>query len=127
MRFINVPDASKWIEERRLSVTPQGDFRPLAEPYTQLHFKSPTQVGRLVAMGKSIWRMLYADQRVLLWVTNWSVWPSSEHLPLAALLRRALGTDQDLARAPACLVEPGEADDGTSLLLCAILFGWDCW
>ena len=63
----------------------------------------------------------------LLWVTDWSVWPSSEHMPLADAVRRGLGEDRPLSDAPGCLVRLGEDDQALAVLVTAVLFLWDCW
>jgi hypothetical protein len=63
----------------------------------------------------------------LLWITDWSVWPSGEHLPLMTRLRHALREERSVYDAPGCLVRAGENDDGLSVVILALLFLWDVW
>jgi hypothetical protein len=39
----------------------------------------------------------------MLWVTDWSVWPSFEHMPLATFVRRGLGESRSMQEAPGFL------------------------
>ena len=63
----------------------------------------------------------------MLWVTDWGVWPSSEHMPLAEGLRRGLGEERSIHEAPGCVAMLGEDDQALSVLITAVLFLWDCW
>jgi len=55
------------------------------------------------------------------------VWPSGEHMPILTKWRAALGEGRALIEARGHLVEPGEEEDGLSVLVMACLFLWDCW
>jgi len=61
---------------------------------------------------------------VLLWITEWGVWPSSENLHLYYKLRHAYGDARLLSEAPGHLFLPHEAEDLASFLQIAMLNGW---
>jgi len=108
--------------ERPYSVLADG------APFVCQNFTIPSDAGRRVALVREIWARVGSGQpEALLWVTDWSVWPSSEHMPLADAVRRGLGEDRPLQVAPGCLVRLGEDDEALAVLVTAVLFLWDCW
>ena len=99
--------------------------RPALRP-SNLH--DSVRCGARVALVRAIWSDVGSGQpEALLWVTDWSVWPSSEHMPLADAVRRGLGEERPLHDAPGCLVRLGEDDRALAVLVTAVLFLWDCW
>ena len=91
-------------------------------------FRLPEDAGARVALARMLWDSLAADApEVLVWLTEWGVWPSGEHLPLAAAVRRGYGETRSLDDAPGTIIGRDEADAGLSLVALAILFLWDCW
>ena len=74
-----------------------------------------------------LWRATGESPR-LLWVTDWSVWPSGEHFPLYSLLRERLGDRRTLHEAPGHLAASGEDEEsGLAVATVAVLFLWDLW
>jgi hypothetical protein len=97
-------------------------------PFSVRHFSIPQDAGVRVALVRDLWHRIGSGKsETLLWVTDWSVWPSSEHMPLALGFRRSLGEERPLIAAPGCLARLAEDDDALSILVLAILFLWDCW
>jgi hypothetical protein len=74
-----------------------------------------------------LWRATDASPR-LLWVTDWSVWPSGEHFPLYSLLRERLGDRRTLHEAPGHVAAPDEDEEsGLAVAAVAALFLWDLY
>ena len=94
-------------------------------PFVRLAY-SPDS-GKKIALAKAVMAWALETGPALIHVTEWGVWPSSEHMPLYATLRRALGDDRTLISAPGHLVSPDEREDGTSVLALALLFFWDVY
>jgi hypothetical protein len=97
-------------------------------PLKSVNFSIPEDAAGRVLLS----RMLYPETwgirgQVLIWTTDWSVWPSGEHVPLFARLREALGDTRSLEEANAQLIDRDSADDGQSLAIVNVLFLWDCW
>jgi hypothetical protein len=91
-------------------------------------FEIPPDAGRRVALARLLWESVAGSApQALLWVTEFGVWPSSEHRPLAESARAAWGAPGPLAAYPGQLVGLNEHEDGLSGLVLAILFLWDCW
>src|SRR5262245_44179482 len=86
----------------------------------------PADSGRKVWLANVVFRELQSESEILLWVRNWTVWPSSCHVPLIQRLREALGEHRALEEAPGNLITSSEASDGISILILALQFCWDC-
>ncbi|SNT25336.1 hypothetical protein SAMN05421770_106103 [Granulicella rosea] len=61
---------------------------------------------------------------VLLWITEWGIWPSSENWRLYYKLRESYGDRQLLEDAPGHLFLEHETEDFASFLQLAIQNGW---
>lgn len=61
----------------------------------------------------------------LLWISDWGVWPSSQHMPLYTRLRRSFGDEEHLHTAPGHLFKFEEKDDLISFVYLCVVFGWD--
>jgi hypothetical protein len=61
---------------------------------------------------------------VLLWITEWGIWPSSENWHLYYRLRESYGDRRLLHDAPGHLFLEHEAEDIASFLQLAMLNGW---
>ena len=93
-----------------------------------MRFQIPPDAGARVTLARVLWEASGSGvSEVLVWVTDWGIWPSGEHRPLAEAARRGLGADRPLAESPGHLVRLGEDDAGLSILALAMLFLWDCW
>ncbi len=129
MQFLTEEQSRAWASDRKY---PLGErpYSVLADgpPFSCQNFTIPSDAGARVAMVREIWACVASGQpEALLWVTHWSVWPSSEHMPLAEAVRRGLGEERPLHVAPGCLVRLGEDDQALAVLVTAVLFLWDCW
>ncbi len=129
MQFFTEDDCRSWAERRGF---PLGErpFSVLADqpPFSVRMFRIPADAGKRVALARSLWDDVGRGRpETLVWMTDWSVWPSGEHMPLVVSLRRGFGEARDLGKAPGMLARLGEDDDALSMLVVAILFLWDCW
>jgi hypothetical protein len=73
-----------------------------------------------------IYSLIEPSPELLLWVDDWAVWPSVQHMPLFSRFRQAFGETRPLIEAPGHLVLPNEADDAISIITMPLLFLWDC-
>ena len=129
MQFLTEAECRTWAMKRNY---PLGEkpYSLLADgpPFFCLNFTIPEDAGRRVALARFVWSAVGSQQaEALVWVTDWSVWPSGEHMPLADAMRRGLGEDRPLHLAPGFLVRYGEDDQALAVLALAVLFLWDCW
>ena len=121
MRFLSAEESSEWCRSRGLPVLRKGEtIRTKAAAY---EFKIPEDTGRRIALCRYLWETARTQGSMMcIWVTDWSVWPSCEHMPLFARLRGALGEHRELIDIPGHLVEPDEGDDGLSVFILCCLF-----
>jgi hypothetical protein len=63
---------------------------------------------------------------MLLWLSDWAVWPNSQHMPLFTRFRDAFDESRPLIETPGHLFQANEIDDAVSVLAIAMLFVWDC-
>ena len=129
MQFLTEAECRAWAGKRKF---PLGEkpYSVLADepPFSCLKFAIPEDAGRRVALARYVWGAIGSQQaEVLIWVTDWSVWPSSEHMPLADAMRRGFGEDRPVHLAPGCVARYGEDDQALAVLALSVLFLWDCW
>lgn len=87
----------------------------------------PEDSGKRIALARAVLQHSLPHGPVLIWITEWGVWPSSEHMPLFTRFREAHGESRPLIEAPGHLVHAAAFDDGLSVLAMALLFFWDVY
>lgn len=118
MRFYPREECEKWLLNRERS-----------KPDTILGIKSerfnyPKQPHRVFCMAHWISQHLLYRQPALLWITEWSIWPSSENWHLYYRLRQSYGDQRLLHEAPGHLFLEHESEDLASFAEVAMLNGW---
>ena len=124
VKFLTRMEAESWCLKNGIHVV--GGMPKPHERSRIPAFKIPEDAGARTSLARSLYPNA-EDGELLIWTTDWSVWPSGEHLPLMSRLREALGENRDVFAAPAQLVDSESTDDGKSLLILNLLFLWDCW
>jgi hypothetical protein len=125
MQFLTREASLEWCVTNGIDVD-RGNPKQPSDPAER--FEIPSDAGRRVALARLLWESVAGSApQALLWVTEFGVWPSGEHRPLADSARAAWGAPGPLAAFPGQLVALGEHDDGLSGLVLATLFLWDCW
>jgi len=89
-------------------------------------FKIPSDTGQRIALLSGLFRNMPADQEILLWFTEWGVWPSSERAHMFERFRNSYGEHRHLSDAPAFVFSTAEREDLISFAGFGILFLWDC-
>ena len=87
----------------------------------------PTDSGKKIALAREVIGWYTKNHQLMLWISEWGVWPSSEHMPLFTRFRQALGEMRPLIEAPGHLINAGEFDEALSVLAVSLLFFWDCY
>jgi hypothetical protein len=105
-------------------VGPEPDIT--SPPFHSVDFTIPTDSGRKVAFGRFLYSLVDPSPEVLFWLGDWSVWPSSQHMPLYTRFRQAFGESRPLIDAPGHLLTPDDADDAVSILVVSLQFVWNC-
>jgi hypothetical protein len=82
--------------------------------------------GRKVAFARFLFSLLDTAPELLVWVGDWAVWPSCQHMPLFTRFRQAFGEVRPLIEAPGHLLNPSELDDAVSIFIVSFAFLWNC-
>ena len=128
MQFLTKDQCAAWASKERFPFSEAPNYQDLEKVgFHNTHFPTPPDAGRRVALARILWNTFSDRSERLLWVTEWGVWPSSEHMPLYVSLRQALGDKRRLIDAPGHLFQLGEDDNGLSFLIVAALFYWDVY
>ena len=131
MRFLTPTQCVEWCAQHSYPAGPQEHYTvPKAdknpEGFHFAEFTLPGDSGRKVALARSLYSLIDSNSELLLWLGEWSVWPSSGHMPLFTRFRSAFGEHRNLIDAPGHLVTPLERDDGIAVVLLSLVFVWDC-
>ena len=126
MRAITEEEARQWCVAHKIAL----DERQLPQPgfaeSLGRDFRIPGDAGRRMALLTGLFRIIPEDQEILLWFTEWGVWPSSERPHMFERFRDSYGEHRWLSDAPAYVFAPDEREDLISFVGFGILFLWDC-
>ena len=117
MRFYTENECEDWLHQR-------GRKKPgESTPHVQ-RIGYPTEPYRV--FGLAHWLATSHTHRmpVLLWITEWGIWPNSENWHLYYRLRQTYGDQSLLQDAPGHLFLEHETNDFASFLQIGILNGW---
>lgn len=118
MRLYTKEECEEWLRDRERP-------KPDTVPDNQVErFAYPTEPHRVFYLAHWIAASLTYQMPTLLWVTEWSIWPSSENWHLYYKLRQSYGDLRLLHEAPGHLFLGHEAEDLSSFLQIAMLNGW---
>jgi hypothetical protein len=132
MRFLTYSQCAEWCSQRGFPtrqvkgrmVGPDPDLQSSAFHFVE--FTPPTDSCQKVWLARFLYALLQPSSELLIWLGDWAVWPSSQHMPLFTRFREALGEKRPLIEAPGHLLTPEEADDAVSIISLSLLFIWDC-
>ena len=132
MRFLTYSECAEWCSHRKFrtrhrkgySVGPDPDLR--SPPFHFVEFTPPSDSGGKVWFSRFLYSLVEPAPEMLIWLGDWSVWPSCQHMPLFTKFRTAFGEQRPLIEAPGHLVTPEDADDALSIIGVSLLFIWDC-
>lgn len=130
MRCLTYAECRTWCLEHDYPVIdadeygrPSPDFRDRFDEIQLAACDDKESVGR----ARHVMEWASRDSgEVLLWLDDWAVWPSHQHLPLFTRFREGCGERRPLIEAPGHLIAATDLDDGISVLATALLFMWDC-
>ena len=122
MDTLTSAQAAEWCSARSIPLDDRG--RPLKATAAD-DFDIPEDAGKRIWLVGDQLATFRNEPEVLLWFTEWSVWPSGERPHIFYRLRAAYGQDRPLIEAPAQTFVPGECDDLVSFATLGVLFLWD--
>src|SRR5262245_22083485 len=106
MQFLSPDACAAWCATAGVDCL-AGDAYPRQPSGPSEKFEIPSDAGRRVALARLLWESVAASiPQVLVWVTEFGVWPSGEHRPLAESARTTWGAPGPLSQYPGHLVRP---------------------
>jgi len=126
MKIITREEAGAWCRKHGLGLTDQGlpAIRGLPDA---TDFAIPTDAGQGTALAREQIRSLAIDCSCLVWLDDWSVWPSGQWQHLFDRIRLSYGCDDTLIKRPAHLIDKTDIDAAVSIGVYAILMLWNCY
>jgi hypothetical protein len=132
MQFLSYAQCAEWCSQRGFPtrqmegyiVGPDPDLQPPEFHFAE--FTPPVDSGRKVWLARFLYPLLQPQGELLIWLGDWAVWPSSQHMPLFTRFREAFGEKRRLIEAPGHLLTLEEADDAISIISVSLLFMWNC-
>jgi hypothetical protein len=118
MRFYSGPECEEWLQDRKRQkpeTAPEMGVRRI--PY-------PSEPYRFFSYSQWISHELTFRMPVLMWITEWGIWSSSENWHLYYKLRQGYGDFRLLHEAPGHLFLEHESEDLATLLQLSMLNGW---
>lgn len=129
MRTLSQAESVEWMRFRfPISTTFQvGTNLPQLATvgYEVITFPLPVDSGKKVTLARRLYDLFQDDSAILIYLQNWSIFPSSSHLPLLQRFRQSLGQMRAVEDSPGHLFA-NEREDATSMLILAAEFFWDC-
>jgi hypothetical protein len=88
-------------------------------------YSTPLNSSKQLVLSRVISHMVLSDTSACLYITGWSIAPTSEHLDLFYGYRRSVGEIRPLLEAPVHLFRTDEKDQLVSMLAMVFFFCWD--
>jgi hypothetical protein len=118
MRFLDPGQSAAWLADR-------GRQKPDEQPGLLRHrVVYPHKPYRMCPLALCTANELASRQPVLLWLTEWGIWPASENWHLYYRLRESYGERRLLEEAPGHLFLEHESEELATFLQIAMLNGW---
>ena len=129
MHFLAPAEWQSWCVRRDIPLREAGWIRPNIGPghFHVVDVPYERDSGAKVSMARFLFSLVAPDPETLILVDDWEVWPSSQHMPLFARFRQALGEPRPLGESPGHLASAGESDDAVSIIAASLFFIWDCY
>jgi hypothetical protein len=117
LRFYTKEECEKWLKDR-------GRHFPDRTGAAVQRVGYPTKPHMVFVIARWIASNLSYRQPVLLWISEWGIWPSSENWQLYYRVRESYGDNRLLNEAPGHLFLECESEDLASMIEIAMLNGW---
>lgn len=123
MNLLTEDECREWLS-RRIQEPFAGSA--VEEAYRcSITYMIPSDSGRKTALARALSSVLNVEGEGLLWITGWSVFPSSENMALFLGYRRLVGDERSVHAAPGHLFAQGDLQTVECLLDLILYFFWD--
>lgn len=123
MRIISEDDCRTWLSEK---LHGSFDWNEAERVYgNSVTYLIPSDTGKKTALARALSTMVGGSGHSLLWITEWSVFPSSENMALFMGYRHSFGDERSVYAAPGHLFEAQDVQQVECLLDLILYFFWD--
>jgi hypothetical protein len=122
MRSLSREEAKSWCVDHGVSLDERG--HPV-RPADVKSFSIPEDAGKKVVLVAEQVGSYRSGSEVLVWFTEWGVWPRSERPHVFERFRQSYGETRPLIEIPAFLFLRSEFEDVMSFVTLGVLFLWD--
>jgi hypothetical protein len=122
MRSLTVSEAQDWCSRNGIALDSRS--HPV-RPAQAVSIAIPADSGARIALVGQQFDALGGETEVLVWFTEWGVWPSGERPHIFDRLRASYGETRPLIEVPAYIFSSSEAQDALSFVTLGVLFLWD--
>ncbi|MBP7253713.1 MAG: hypothetical protein KBA75_09545 [Alphaproteobacteria bacterium] len=98
---------------------------PALSNATKKQFEIPTDAGKRIALVKELTEPFRANNKTLIWITDWGGWPSSERQHIFYRLRAPYSCDALLVDQQGQVFGREEFEDMVSCVTLGVTFLWD--
>jgi hypothetical protein len=129
MRIIEQVEIDEWCSERGFGINETHQpHLPSSKVVIHKYFgQSVNPRGQEAETAREVIAALGGWDECLLWITLWSIWPSSEDWPLFYRTREEVGERRSLEIAPGHIFQAGEKDICRTFLEVVLRNGWDAY
>ena len=124
MKFLTNSEAVDWCKSNQIPLDERQ--RPVLAKGLKT-FKIPKDAGQKIGTVKNHFINFKKEDEILVWIKDWSVWPSSERPHIFYKFRQSYGESRLLKEIPAHVCSRTEFEDCLSLVTLSVLFLWDCY
>ena len=122
MQIVSLSEGQQWLARHRKAYIAAEKAWPLAKRNS---YGVPTDSGRKTALARLLSSVFTGKEGGLLWIRDWSAFPSSANLDLFYGYRKYLADERLLIDAPCHVFSKDDTDSVQSLLCMSLYFYWD--
>lgn len=122
MQTLTKEEARDWCKGRSIGLDSRG--RPDGGS-ADAQFAIPEDAGKKILLVAGHLQEFRDEAEVLVWFTEWGVWPSSERPHIFSRFRASYGEVRPLIEVPAQVFGAEEHEDVVSFATLGVLFLWD--
>jgi len=122
MNALTRKQAAEWCRNAGVPISESGNPEP---EWLNVRFDLPSGADERRCLVDKHLKAFKSDARVLVWITEWGVWPSQDLMPQFIALRASVGETRGLREVPAQLVGMQNIDYLRDIVSCAVASLWD--
>jgi hypothetical protein len=123
MKVLSSQEAAAWCEAHHVPLS----HRSLPDRSgANLKFEIPLDAQKRVYLVGQAMESFRDEPLFLVWLDDWSVWPSGQRMHVFDRFRMSYGETRRLIDSPGHVFDRAELEDGKSFVTIAVLFLWDC-